>query len=254
MSWPRDVFEALRQIVLIEHRVEDMSDTVKQLALTCQDLIGALSAWKPNSNCSSAWQLLGVPTARFQKNPRNKICWPSSCKWEAAPDPASRSAIAAGLGALVRVRLAGICNTDVEILRGYHQFLGVPGHEFVGEVVEVAGVPAAIRKRWLGERVAGEINVSCSAYNYKPVCDFCRRGLKTHCARRTMSSESLPTTAPSPNIWRSRWKIFIRFPPMSPTRRPSSSNLSRPPARFSSKSRFANFPPPRFWATASLRS
>ena len=45
--------------------------------------------------------------------------------------------------ALVRVRLAGICNTDVEILRGYHQFLGVPGHEFVGEVVEVAGVPAA---------------------------------------------------------------------------------------------------------------
>ncbi|MGB2636682.1 MAG: alcohol dehydrogenase catalytic domain-containing protein [Candidatus Acidiferrum sp.] len=88
--------------------------------------------------------------------------------------------------ALVRVRLAGICNTDVEILRGYHQFLGVPGHEFVGEVVEVAGVPAAIRKRWLGERVAGEINVSCSAYNYKPVCDFCRRGLKTHCARRTV--------------------------------------------------------------------
>ncbi len=38
MSWPRDVFEALRQIVLIEHRVEDMSDTVKQLALTCQDM------------------------------------------------------------------------------------------------------------------------------------------------------------------------------------------------------------------------
>ncbi|MGB7730317.1 MAG: hypothetical protein WBL50_19970 [Candidatus Acidiferrum sp.] len=38
MSWPRDVFEALRQIVLIEHRVENMSETVKQLALTCQDL------------------------------------------------------------------------------------------------------------------------------------------------------------------------------------------------------------------------
>jgi threonine dehydrogenase-like Zn-dependent dehydrogenase len=88
--------------------------------------------------------------------------------------------------ALIRVRLAGICNTDVEILRGYHQFHGVPGHEFVGEVVEVAGVSPRIRKRWLGKRVAGEINVSCSAYNYKPMCEFCRRGLKTHCAKRTV--------------------------------------------------------------------
>jgi len=45
---------------------------------------------------------------------------------------------------LVRVRLAGICNTDVEILRGYHDFRGTPGHEFVGEVAEVRGVSAAI--------------------------------------------------------------------------------------------------------------
>jgi threonine dehydrogenase-like Zn-dependent dehydrogenase len=87
--------------------------------------------------------------------------------------------------ALVRVRLAGICNTDVEILRGYHQFRGVLGHEFVGEVVEAAGVSSA-RKRWLGKRVAGEINVSCSGYGHKPVCEFCRRGLTTHCARRTV--------------------------------------------------------------------
>jgi threonine dehydrogenase-like Zn-dependent dehydrogenase len=88
--------------------------------------------------------------------------------------------------ALIRVRLAGICNTDVEILRGYHQFRGVPGHEFVGEVVKVAGVSPATQRRWVGKRVAGEINVSCSAYSYKPVCAFCRRGLKTHCARRTV--------------------------------------------------------------------
>ena len=88
--------------------------------------------------------------------------------------------------ALIRVRLAGICNTDVEILRGYHQFRGTPGHEFVGEVVKVAGVSAKTRKRWMGKRVAGEINVACSAYGYKPVCAFCRRGLKTHCARRTV--------------------------------------------------------------------
>ena len=88
--------------------------------------------------------------------------------------------------ALIRVRLAGICNTDVEILRGYHNFQGTPGHEFVGEVVHVAGVSAKIKKRWLGKRVAGEINVSCSAYGCRPVCDFCRRGLQTHCARRTV--------------------------------------------------------------------
>lgn len=88
--------------------------------------------------------------------------------------------------ALVRVRLAGICNTDVEILRGYHNFRGTPGHEFVGEVAEVAGVSAGVRKRWMGQRVCGEINVACSAYGYRPLCEFCRRGLKTHCARRTV--------------------------------------------------------------------
>ena len=88
--------------------------------------------------------------------------------------------------ALIRVRLAGICNTDIEILRGYHQFSGTPGHEFVGEVIQVAGASAKTRKRWIGKRVAGEINVACSAYGYKPACAFCRRGLKTHCARRTV--------------------------------------------------------------------
>jgi threonine dehydrogenase-like Zn-dependent dehydrogenase len=88
--------------------------------------------------------------------------------------------------ALVRVRLAGICNTDVEILRGYHAFRGTPGHEFVGEVVEVAGVSAKTKKRWVGKRVAGEINVACAAYGLWPVCDFCKRGLKLHCTRRTV--------------------------------------------------------------------
>src|SRR5208283_266673 len=88
--------------------------------------------------------------------------------------------------ALIRVRMAGICNTDVEILRGYHDFRGTVGHEFVGEVVAVHGLSDSTEKKWLSNRVAGEINVSCSAYGYKPVCDFCRRGLKTHCARRTV--------------------------------------------------------------------
>jgi alcohol dehydrogenase len=88
--------------------------------------------------------------------------------------------------ALVRVRLAGICNTDVEILRGYHGFRGTAGHEFVGEVAELRGVSGATKRKWLGRRVCGEINVSCSAHGFKPVCGFCRRGLKTHCARRTV--------------------------------------------------------------------
>lgn len=88
--------------------------------------------------------------------------------------------------ALVRVRLAGICNTDIELLRGYHGFRGTPGHEFVGEVVEIRGASARGRSRWLNRRVTGEINVTCSAYGYRPLCEFCRRGLKTHCARRTV--------------------------------------------------------------------
>ncbi len=88
--------------------------------------------------------------------------------------------------ALVRVRLAGICNTDVEILRGYHNFRGTLGHEFVGEVAEVRGVSRATREKWLGRRVCGEINVSCSAHGFRPVCRFCKRGLRTHCERRTV--------------------------------------------------------------------
>ena len=86
--------------------------------------------------------------------------------------------------ALVRVRMAGICNTDVEILRGYHNFCGIPGHEFVGEVQEVGGVSAAMEKRWIGKRVTGEINIACHALGFHPVCRFCIRSLTRHCERR----------------------------------------------------------------------
>jgi alcohol dehydrogenase len=86
--------------------------------------------------------------------------------------------------ALVRVRLAGICNTDLEILRGYHSFHGTPGHEFVGEVVRCAGRHA---RRWLDRRVVGEINMGCASLGHtarhRP-CAYCRRGLPTHCLRR----------------------------------------------------------------------
>lgn len=86
--------------------------------------------------------------------------------------------------ALVKLRLAGICNTDVEILRGYHNFRGTPGHEFVGEIADVQGVPARVRNQWLGRRVVGEINIGCAALGFRAACAFCRRGLRTHCARR----------------------------------------------------------------------
>lgn len=89
--------------------------------------------------------------------------------------------------ALVRVRLAGICNTDLEILRGYHNFRGIPGHEFVGEVAACGGRGAARRRaeaRWVGRRVVGEINIACVGLGLRSLCAFCRRGIPTHCARR----------------------------------------------------------------------
>ena len=76
--------------------------------------------------------------------------------------------------ALLRLLLAGICNTDLELQRGYYGFRGTPGHEFVAEVVE-ADTPALV-----GRRVVGEINLACRE------CDWCRRGLGRHCPRRTV--------------------------------------------------------------------
>jgi 2-desacetyl-2-hydroxyethyl bacteriochlorophyllide A dehydrogenase len=73
--------------------------------------------------------------------------------------------------AVVRVRLAGICATDLQIFRGYMGFRGVPGHEFVGEVVQ--GAPSLS-----GKRVVGEINFGCG------FCELCRRGLGRHCPKR----------------------------------------------------------------------
>ncbi len=77
--------------------------------------------------------------------------------------------------ALIRVRLAGICNTDLELLNGYYPFRGVPGHEFVGEVVAAPGNEA-----WLGRRVVGEINLRCGA------CPMCVRGFESHCEKRSV--------------------------------------------------------------------
>ncbi len=75
--------------------------------------------------------------------------------------------------ALIALRLAGICNTDLELMRGYQGFSGTLGHEFVGTVLE--GPPD-----WVGRRVVGEINVTCGE------CDMCRRGMRTHCRNRSV--------------------------------------------------------------------
>lgn len=74
--------------------------------------------------------------------------------------------------ALIRVNLAGICGTDLQILQGYHDFQGVMGHEFVGVVAGPQGSP------WQGRRVVGEINVACGQ------CDLCRRKMSRHCRKR----------------------------------------------------------------------
>lgn len=74
---------------------------------------------------------------------------------------------------LVRVRLAGICATDLHITRGYLAFRGVLGHEFVGTVVQGS-------QRWNAKRVACEINCVCRS------CDLCLAGLANHCRNRTV--------------------------------------------------------------------
>src|SRR5579859_7110409 len=75
---------------------------------------------------------------------------------------------------IVKVSVAGICGTDLEIARGYMEFRGVPGHEFVGVVVETSN--PELRRR----RVVGEINVGCRH------CALCAAGLARHCPNRTV--------------------------------------------------------------------
>jgi threonine dehydrogenase-like Zn-dependent dehydrogenase len=77
--------------------------------------------------------------------------------------------------ALIRVRLAGVCNTDLELIKGYMQFQGVPGHEFVGIVEQAPGA-----EEWEGRRVVGDINAACGN------CPTCRAGRHTHCPHRTV--------------------------------------------------------------------
>src|SRR5207302_5803807 len=93
--------------------------------------------------------------------------------------------------AVVRVTLSGICNTDLEIARGYAGFQGTIGHEFVGVIESVSEARASARAPnanessltvglALGQRVVGEINAGCG------VCDLCHSGDPRHCPQRTV--------------------------------------------------------------------
>jgi len=75
---------------------------------------------------------------------------------------------------LIKIRKAGICSTDLELVKGYYPYTGILGHEFVGEVVE------AEDPSWIGQRVVGEINVVCLQ------CEQCLNGRPTHCENRTV--------------------------------------------------------------------
>jgi threonine dehydrogenase-like Zn-dependent dehydrogenase len=88
-------------------------------------------------------------------------------------DPSYQLPKADNRTALVKIHLAGICCTDLHIFQGYMGFRGVPGHEFVGIVVEG---PENLR----GKRVAGEINFACGH------CDYCAHGLGRHCSNRSV--------------------------------------------------------------------
>jgi len=86
---------------------------------------------------------------------------------EDAPEPACGAD-----EVVIRPLLAGICNTDLELVHGYYNYEGILGHEFVGQVVDGPG-------EWIGRRVVGEINIVCGE------CDLCREGAYTHCRNRS---------------------------------------------------------------------
>ncbi len=76
--------------------------------------------------------------------------------------------------ALIKVKIAGICNTDYEITKGYMGFNGILGHEFVGVVEQINGEDKSL----LNKRVVGEINLGCNN------CEYCAKGLQRHCPNR----------------------------------------------------------------------
>jgi threonine dehydrogenase-like Zn-dependent dehydrogenase len=89
-------------------------------------------------------------------------------------DPRRKEPSSSDGDTLLRIRQAGICSTDLEITKGYMNFHGVLGHEFVADVV------SSSNKELIGQRVVGEINLACGR------CDLCLSGLSNHCRSRSV--------------------------------------------------------------------
>jgi threonine dehydrogenase-like Zn-dependent dehydrogenase len=113
------------------------------------------------------------------------LCWNGS---ELNFESSHRNPSIDSTRALVKVHLAGICSTDLQIFKGYMGFTGVPGHEFVGSVAEGP-------EELVGKRVVGEINFACGQ------CELCARDLGRHCPNRSvmgiLNADGLaPNTSP----------------------------------------------------------
>jgi len=105
--------------------------------------------------------------------PTMRGLWLENCKLRMS-DEIARPQLQPG-EALVRVKLAGICQTDLELAKGYYPFKGVPGHEFTGVVEAVPN-----HSSWLGKRVVGDINAACGH------CPMCLQGIPRHCFERSV--------------------------------------------------------------------
>ncbi len=128
----------------------------------------------------------------------------------------------------MRVRLAGVCSTDLQILKGYTAFEGVPSHDFVGEI-------HAGPRELMGRRVVGEINFACGT------CEPGLRGMAWRCiARRVKLWAFLAQTGALPNTGRCLSPIFTLSRARSLMKK--SSLLSRSPSRLKSWNKYMSNP------------
>lgn len=93
--------------------------------------------------------------------------------------------------ALIKILFSGICNTDIELFKGYYNFKGIAGHEFVGKVVNSS------TKELIGKRVVGDINISCGK------CEYCKSGMEKHCPNRKVLGIS---------SWNGAFAEYIKLP------------------------------------------
>jgi len=112
-----------------------------------------------------------------------RVLWLENNKIDLRDVPQQRTTKAVANEALIKIRRAGICSTDLELVKGYYPYTGILGHEFVGEVVSLTPSPLPEgegQEVRVGDRVVGEINAVCNQ------CEQCLNGRPTHCENRTV--------------------------------------------------------------------